>query len=266
MSIPPLLLAAAVAALLLIGLLSGYLGIGGGFLIIPVLELLGQKAGLGDVAIKQAMGTTLVVSSLTALSGFLVHRRSTTRERSPWPLAVGVGLAGFVGGQTGARLGGATLAVLFGSALVLSAALMAVRRERGREDEMPGGLPAFLLGLPIGFCASIVGLGGAVFTGLVFSGLLGFPIRRVATATSLAQVCGGTMGWIGWATRSEEGLLPWSVGYVHFPTALVALVLTWPLARIGARWTHRTPPRWARWLYAALLLLLAARFLVRGLG
>lgn len=252
--LPAHLIAAGLAACAAIGALSGFLGIGGGFLLIPLLTFLGRAAGLDDVeAIKHAMGTTLVISSLTALSGYLVHRRAgDTTEPSRLPLAGGVAVGAFVGGSTSARLIGDALYPMFGGALVLSALLFAARREVGRETPLPRGGTAAALGLPIGFAAALVGLGGAVFAGLVLSGILGYPIRRVAAATSLAQTCGAALGAAAFALAD--------FGYVNLPVAAVVLVVTWPAARLGARYTHRVAPRGVRVVYALALLALAAKF------
>lgn len=48
-----------------VGLLTGLVGIGGGFLVVPALVVLGK------LPIKQAIGTSLVVIAMNSLSGFL---------------------------------------------------------------------------------------------------------------------------------------------------------------------------------------------------
>jgi len=248
--LPPECIAVALIALAGIGLLSGYLGIGGGFLLIPLLTWVGRRAGLDPVvAIKQAMGTALLISSLTALSGYLVHRRKAVDPPATRvPLAIAVGAGAFLGASTSARLLGEDLYPVFAGALVLSAGLMLLRAKREREGPLPGAVPAALIGLPLGYAAALVGLGGAVFTGIVFGAILGYPIRRIAAATSLAQFLGGTLGWIGFALASLD--------FVSFPAAAIALLVTLPCARLGARFTHVTPPLWLRIAYAALLVAL----------
>jgi len=239
-----------------IGALSGYLGIGGGFLLIPLLTWVGESAGLDrEAAIKQAMGTTLLISSLTAASGYLVHRKKAfDPPSSRVPLALAVGVGAFVGASVSARLLGEELYAVFGGVLVASAGLMLVRAKREREGPMPGPVAAVAVGLPLGFGAALVGLGGAVFTGLVLGAFLGYPIRRVAPATALAQFCGGTLGWIGFLLGDAR--------YVSFPGAAVALLITIPTARLGARLTHVSPPLWLRGAYAALLVGLGLRMIL----
>lgn len=267
MEIPLFLALVSLTACAGIGLVSGFLGIGGGILFVPLFTWFGCRAGLDDVtAIKQAMATSLLLASLTALSGWLVHRRSgTDRDAAAVPLAAGVAAGAFAGARLSAAHLGESLYPLFGAALVVAAVVMFLRRERGRDDPLPAGAVAAAMGLPIGFVSAVVGLGGAVFTGLVFSGILGHPVRRVAAATSLAQVFGGTLGWIGFAVGGAGAATraPLSLGYVSVPAALLALALTWPAARLGARLTHRAAPLWARTVYALVLVGLGIRFLVR---
>jgi len=56
-----------------VGLLTGVVGIGGGFLIVPALVL------LGGLLMRQAIGTSLVLISLNAFSGFVTHASTLTQ-------------------------------------------------------------------------------------------------------------------------------------------------------------------------------------------
>jgi len=52
---------------LALGMLTGFVGVGGGFLIVPALVLLGK------LPMRQAIGTSLVVIALNAATGFVKH-------------------------------------------------------------------------------------------------------------------------------------------------------------------------------------------------
>lgn len=62
-----------------VGILTGLIGIGGGFLIVPALVILGR------VPMKAAVGTSLLVIALNSTSGFLGHYG---RESVPWGFVV----------------------------------------------------------------------------------------------------------------------------------------------------------------------------------
>jgi uncharacterized membrane protein YfcA len=102
-----------------VGVLSGLVGIGGGFLIVPALVL------LAGVPMASAVGTSLAVIALNAFTGFAKYLGVLERQslELDWPvlLAVaGVGIAGsFAGHRLGRSLPQATLRKAFGVFLVV---------------------------------------------------------------------------------------------------------------------------------------------------
>lgn len=80
---------------LAVGAVTGLVGAGGGFLIVPALALL---AGL---EMKHAVGTSLLIISLNSAAGMLGHLNSTTIN---WPLALSITAAAVLGSFVGARL------------------------------------------------------------------------------------------------------------------------------------------------------------------
>ncbi len=75
-----------------VGVLTGIIGIGGGFLIVPALVILGR------VPMKAAVGTSLLVISMNSLSGYLGHHGEGA---VPWDFVVrftAVTIIGIVGG------------------------------------------------------------------------------------------------------------------------------------------------------------------------
>jgi hypothetical protein len=88
---PALLLAVGLG----VGLLTGLIGIGGGFLIVPALVILGR------VPMKAAVGTSLLVIALNATSGYLGHHG---REIVPWEFVVRFTAVAVVGILAGTAL------------------------------------------------------------------------------------------------------------------------------------------------------------------
>ncbi len=79
---------------LAVGALTGFLGVGGGFLIVPALVLFG---GLG---MKEAVGTSLLVISINSASGFLGHMQ---RGAFDWRMGALVTLCALAGAFVGTR-------------------------------------------------------------------------------------------------------------------------------------------------------------------
>jgi len=111
--------AAVVASGACVGLLSGTVGVGGGFLIVPALVLVAR------VPMPQAVGTSVAVIALTALTGFAKYRgvlegQGIDLDWSVLALVAGVGIAAsFAGHRLGRKLPQATLRRLFGGVLAV---------------------------------------------------------------------------------------------------------------------------------------------------
>ena len=200
----------------LVGLMSGLFGVGGGFLITPLLFFIGIPP-----AIAVATGANQVVAS--SFSGVLAHlRRKTVDLRMGMVLLVG----GIVGSGIGVlvfallqRLGQVDLAVQLSYVVFLGiiglimlreslSSLMAARSSTVRRRRLhqhswvhrlpwkvkfrASGLyisviPPLLVGLAVGVLAAIMGVGGGFVMVPAMIYLLGMP-TKVVIGTSLFQI------------------------------------------------------------------------------
>jgi hypothetical protein len=104
-----------------VGLLTGFLGVGGGFLIVPALVML---VGL---PIHQAVGTSLVVIAMNSLAGLLGHLSGATFDLNVITTFVGAGLVGaFLGARLGRLLRPDQLRTSFALFVVLLAVVLLV--------------------------------------------------------------------------------------------------------------------------------------------
>jgi uncharacterized membrane protein YfcA len=121
---PPSLVAVGVAALT-VGGLSGLLGVGAGFLIVPALML------VAHLPAHEAVGTSLLVIALQALGGVLGYLAGGWVD---WPLAalflVGGMVGAWLGKQLAGRLSGSHLSQVFAGAIVVVAVFL-IQRNAG---------------------------------------------------------------------------------------------------------------------------------------
>ncbi|MFM9107750.1 MAG: sulfite exporter TauE/SafE family protein, partial [Chloroflexota bacterium] len=82
---------------LAVGLMTGFFGVGGGFLIVPALVL-----ALG-LPMRVAVGTSLVIIAINSASGIVAHLPTGGIETG---VAAAFVLGGFIGSQAGGRLAG----------------------------------------------------------------------------------------------------------------------------------------------------------------
>lgn len=123
-----------------VGLISGLVGAGGGFLLVPALAL------LGGLPMPVAVGTSLVVISMQSFAGFAGH---LSGESIDWKLAglvIAAAVAGSViGGMLTSRIDAATLRKAFGWFVLAMAALVLAEEAN------------IWLGLAVGIVAAIAG-------------------------------------------------------------------------------------------------------------
>ncbi len=89
--------AAAPVAGLVVGVMTGFFGVGGGFLIVPALVL-----ALG-VSLRIAVGTSLVIIAINSASGIVAHLPTGGFDVQVATVFV---VGGFIGSQVGGRLAG----------------------------------------------------------------------------------------------------------------------------------------------------------------
>ncbi|MCJ7444502.1 MAG: sulfite exporter TauE/SafE family protein [Methanotrichaceae archaeon] len=126
---------------LVIRFVSGLLGVGGGFIMVPVQYwVMTSSSGIDPtIAMRVAFGTSLAVILPTALSGRYGH---SCRGCVLWRAGLFIGFSGlagaFVGGTIASRLLAETLQIIFGIT-VLIGALSLLFSSRIITNEKPKG-------------------------------------------------------------------------------------------------------------------------------
>lgn len=105
-----------------VGVLTGFLGVGGGFLIVPALVLFG---GLG---MKQAVGTSLMVIAINCAAGFLGHMGHGSLPVGLTLAVTAIAAAGTVGGTVcGQRVSAETLSRGFAVFVIVVAIFLIIK-------------------------------------------------------------------------------------------------------------------------------------------
>jgi uncharacterized membrane protein YfcA len=252
------------------GLLAGLLGVGGGIVIVPALEIALGAAGVPEaVRMHVAVGTSLASIVPTALSSSRAHRaRGAIDEATArhWMLPVALGAAL---GAAAAGVASATVlrAVFGGVALCVAVVMLSRPGGSGGADSAlrtpgPRYWPA-----GIGFVSAMMGIGGGTLSVPALS-RLGLPIHRAV----------GTSSWLGlwialpaaagllWLGLGREGLPPGSVGFVSLPGLAVLVPASVLAAPAGARIAHGLSRDGLRVAFGLFLLLVAVRMFWQGLA
>lgn len=244
----------ALAALvgLLAGFLSGLFGVGGGILIVPGLVLL---LGMGQ---RLAHGTSLAAILPIAASGVGGFAAAGAVD---WAAGGFVTLGAMVGAWAGTRALRTVPQVLlrraFATFLVATAArlLLVAPEAAGRAPiDAPAALALVGVGLASGVLAGLLGVGGGIVIVPALVLLFSVP-DPVAKGTSLLVIIPTALVGTVSNLRQRNCDLPLA--------ALVGLLGTGS-AFLASHLAVRMSPRLSTGLFAALLLVTAARMFLRG--
>ena len=264
------------AGLLLAGIVGGYLagllGIGGGFIVVPVLFVLLPALGIApDIVPNVAVATSLAAMVPTALSATLAqHRRGALDRAWLWRLAPGAAIGAAIGSQVAAALTGTWVAVIF----VVYSGYFALKmlRDRPLQPKRPGRIARGLIALPvpvvgflIGGFSALAGVGGASLT-IPFLLFRGVDMKRAvaaASAVGLSIGLAGSLGFTGPALTAGHGMSPVLAGLVCWPAAMLLAATAIVMAPRGVAAAHALPVRQLKRAFAAVLVMACAATLVK---
>lgn len=257
---------ALLAAGLVVGFLSGLLGIGGGGILVPVLyETFTALDVDPSIRMHMALGTSLAVIVPTSLRSFMAHRAkgavdgAAIRRMGPWVVA-GV-LLGVVVIDMASGTALKWVWVVFGSLLAAKMAFGRDNWQLGSDLPKPPRLEIYSVG--IGLVSVLMSIGGAAFIVSLLT-LYGRSIlQAVATSSGFGPLIAipGVIGlvWAGWG---HPGLPPMSLGFVSVVGAAVIISASVLAAPWGVRLGHGIPRRTLELVFAAFLTVIVSRFLI----
>lgn len=265
----PLVLAMLVTGVFA-GLMAGLLGVGGGIVIVPVLD-----AALGTLAVDPAIrmhiavATSLATIILTSLSSARAHHQRGSVDFVVARSWGGYILAGAVfGAWLASRLHSNVLALIFGSVAVLLGLRMLLFGGRNPKPagEIPTGIGIRLLPLGIGGLSSMMGIGGGTFSVPVLT-LLGHTIHRAVGTSALFGLLISVPGAIAFVVTGwgDPRLPAASLGFVNLLGLACIAPATILAAPWGARIAHRLNARQLNLAFGVFLLLVSGRMLLRAL-
>jgi uncharacterized membrane protein YfcA len=257
------------AAGILAGVLAGLLGVGGGIVLVPVLELAFATAGVpADLRMHLAVGTSLASIVPTALSSARAHAARgaiDSRLARRWSPAIAAGAT--LGAIIAAGVRGAVLSAVFGVVALAAGLRMIAGQGSGGDgrDRQPAAGKWLPLPVAIGTVSAMMGIGGGTLSVPVMTAL-GLPVHRAVGTSSwfglwIAVPAAAGFAWLG---RGVAGLPAFSAGYVNLMALVVLLPATVLAAPLGVRLAHRLSRRRLSAIFGAFLLLTSARMLYRA--
>jgi len=240
------------------GLLASMLGIGGGFIIVPMLTV------LVGVPMHAAIAASLVAVIATSVAASAVYlRERLVHVRLGLTLEIATTLGALSGALIGTHLDPRLLSLMFGCVLVYVGWSMLRRRENSEEREALASecevrhLGTGMMGSFVGGALSgLLGIGGGIVKVPVICLIMGMPMR-VATATSAFMI--GMTAVTGASVYYARGYLD----VVVAGSTAAGVVLG---AMLGSRLASRVQSRYLRLGFVLVSLYTAVVMVSRGLG
>ncbi len=256
------------------GVLAGLLGVGGGLVIVPMINYALMLQNIeGPYTHHVALGTSLASIMFTSISSFLTHHRNRAviwdivKQVTP-----GILVGTFVGSKIASNMPITVLKGFFVVFLLYVGTQMLLNIKPKASREIPGLLGNSAAGGGIGFVSSLVGIGGGTLSvpymtwcnvpmhkAIGTSAAIGFPI---AVAGALGYVVSGfskadVVHFM--VDGAQVAHLPYSLGFVYLPALLGIAAVSVCTAPYGARLAHRLPVAKLKKYFACLLFIMAAQ-------
>jgi uncharacterized membrane protein YfcA len=261
-----LLGAAALATGLVGGFISGLFGVGGGIVIVPVLDTaLGSMGVDGTVRMQVAVATSLATIVPTSIASARAHHR---RGAVDLTLARRWAPALMAGALAGSWLASGALANALPALFGAVAALMAFKMLLPIDDmvlapAVPPGLPIQALPITIGAVSSMMGIGGGTLSVPALT-LMGQPVHRAVGTANLFGLAIAVPGTAGYLLAQPTAPVPsGSIGLVSITALLLIAPASVLAAPWGARAAHGLDRRRLSAAFGAFLFLVAGRMIYR---
>lgn len=249
-----------------VGTAAGFLGIGGGAIMVPLLLEVFRAWGIpvGEV-VHVAMGTSLLVGALSsASSAYRHHRQGNVLWRVvPWVVPTSF-LSGLIASRYSTHIPGNYLQ-LFLSVVLLFVAYRLWFEKANREEKQRKlhGLVWAGIGIATGVVSGFSGLAGGVVLIPMLRYVAKVPTRHLAATSSSVIVFTALASATGRMFAQPAGELGAGfVGYVNLFVAMALAITAVPFAQFGAVLNKRVSPKVYRRAFGVLLIFIIGRLWV----
>ena len=237
-----------------VGLVSSFLGVGGGIFIVPLLPT------IAGVSSSQAVGTSLFTVFLVTSKNIYAFNK---KRQVPWAaalnLAIGASIATFLTSMVLDQINESYLvlalaAVLLGTAIRL---FFQGKAEPIKDSEITKSFDyrALVLGFFCGSIVGVTGIGGGILYGPLLLGFKMVKEEQMAPGSNVVMFCSSLMASIGFALNADEIDFP-NLGLIRMDLALMIFASAFVLSKIGHKYQGGIDPKKRKWIMASLLVLM----------
>lgn len=230
-----------------VGMLSGFFGIGGGTILVPILLFMGYD-------IKVAIGISVVQMVFSSIFGSYLNFKKGTLK---FDTVLAIGLGGFIGallsGTVISFLSSSTLEYIFLGFVIVALVRMAYKPTLHKQARSVSPVVLFFIGMMIGVFSISIGVGGSILLVPILVGFLHFELKKAISAGLFFVIF-----------SSVSGLISLSVaGHIEYLDGIVIGFASLLGVYIGIVINHKTSNVIQKRLLLSFYLLVLSYLLIR---
>jgi uncharacterized membrane protein YfcA len=228
-------------------MLSGFFGIGGGTILVPILLFMGYD-------IKVAIGISVGQMVFSSIFGSYLNFKKGSLK---FDTVLAIGLGGFVGallsGTVSSFLSSSTLEYIFLSFVIVALIRMGYKPASHSKARKVSPLILFLIGMMIGVFSISIGVGGSILLVPILVGFLHFELKKAISAGLFFVIF-----------SSVSGLISLSVaGHIEYLDGIVIGIASLLGVYIGIVINHKTSDTIQKRLLLSFYMLVLSYLLIR---
>lgn len=188
-----------------VGTLSGFFGIGGGTILVPLLLLLGHQ-------IKDAIGISIVQMVFSSIYGSYLNNKKKTLDI---PLVLTIGIGGFCGamlsGFIASSVDDKVLEIIFLSFALFALIRLFFKTTVGKAQRSVHGGILFVIGLVLGTLSMLIGVGGSILLVPILVTFLHVDLKKAISAGLFFVIFSSVAGLISHSLSREIDFLSGAV-------------------------------------------------------
>lgn len=231
----------------IVGVISGFFGIGGGTILVPLLLMLGYET-------KIAIGITVVQMVFSSVYGSYLNNKKGTLDVA---MITTVGIGGFIGalfsGYIVSVFSSSTLEIIFLLFATFALARLFFTPKEALKQREGSKIILFGVGILLGAMSMSIGVGGSIILVPILVGFLHVPLKKAISAGLFFVVF-----------SSVSGLISHSLsGYVDFESGIIIGVASMLGVYIGVHFKDSVDSILQKKLLVAFYLLVVLYLIVR---
>jgi len=199
-----------------VGILSGFFGIGGGTILVPLLLMLGYET-------KDAIGISVLQMVFSSIYGSYLNNKKGSLDV---PMVIVIGIGGFIGallsGFIASNIDDSVLEMIFLSFATFALFRLFFKTKEHKDQKEVNKITLLLIGVPLGAISMTIGVGGSIILVPILVGFLHVPLKKAISAGLFFVIFSSIAGFL---SHARLGHIDYESGVVIGLASLIGVYI-----------------------------------------